>query len=142
MHFGHIHVIELSALARIVVHPVENDMWMVIRLEPLFTDLETLPISCFGLSTKSVSLFLMQKDLQRCDTPTSLILFTEFTHIFQCGVQSYEQHALTDWRESSNFYNLSILSLALTLLFLHRSSGLFLDHPFDMVISVPAGHGC
>ena len=35
---------------------------------------------------------------------------------------------------SSHFYNLSILSLALTLLFLHRSSGLFLDHPFDAVI--------
>ena len=134
LHFHHIVIIELLALARVVVHPVEYDMGMIIRLKPLFTDLETLPIPGFGLSTKPVSLVLMQEDLERCNTPASLALLTKLSYICQCCIWSDEQYSLTDWRTSSHFYNLSILSLALTLLFLHRSSGLFLDHPFDAVI--------
>ena len=49
-------------------------MGMIIRLKPLFTDLETLPIPGFGLSTKPVSLVLMQEDLERCNTLYILFL--------------------------------------------------------------------
>ena len=63
-----------------------------------------------------------------------MALLTKLSYICQCGVRSDEQYSLTDWRASSYFYNLPILSLAFSLLFLHRSSGFFLDHPFDIFI--------
>ena len=107
---------------------------MVIRLEPLFTDLETLPIPGFGLSTKPVSLVLVQENLEGGDSPSFLTLFTEFTHVCQCRIRSDKQYPLTNWRASSYFYNLPIISFAFTLLFLHCSSGLFLDHLFYVFI--------
>ena len=42
----------------------------------------------FGLSTKPVSLVLVQEDLKRSDAPTLLAFLTKLAHICQCGVRS------------------------------------------------------
>ena len=52
----------------------------------------------------------------------------------KCRVRSDEQHTLTDWRASRHLSYLSVLALAFTFPFLHGTTGLFLDHPFDVVI--------
>ena len=78
------------AFSGFVVHPVENDMGMIIRFEPSFAYLETLPIFGFGVSAQPMPLVLVQEDLKRCDAPTPLALLAEFTHVSQCGVRSDE----------------------------------------------------
>ena len=55
-------------------------------------------------------------------------------HICQCGVRSDEQYSLTYGGTSCHFDNLAVLPFALTLLFLHGTTSLFLDHPFDVLI--------
>lgn len=109
-------------------------MGMVIRLEPSFADFETLPIPGFGLSAKLVPLILVQEDLERSDAPASLALLAKLAYICQCRVRSDEQHALTDWRASRQLGDFSVPAFAFTLLLLHRTSCLFLDHPLDVVI--------
>ena len=96
LHFGHILVIEFTALSCIVVHPIENDMSVIIRLEPLSINLETLPIFGFGLSAQPMSFIFVQEDLQRSNTPALFALLAKFMHICQCGVRSDEQYPLTD----------------------------------------------
>ena len=107
---------------------------MIVRLEPFFADLETLPVLRGRLSAQPMPLVFMQEDLERCDAPASLAFLAKFLHVCQCRVRSDEQHALTDWRASSHLGYLSVLSLAFTFLFLHGTTCLFLDHPLDVVI--------
>ena len=77
---------------------------------------------------------LVQEDLERCDTPSPLAFLAKLSYIRQCRVRSDEQHALTDWRASCHFDDFPVLPFAFTLLLLHGTTGLFLDHPFDIVI--------
>lgn len=117
-----------------MVHPVKNDMGMVIRFEPSFADFETLPVFRFRLTAKPMSLVLVQEDLEGSDAPASPALLAKLANICQCRVRSDEQHALTDWRASSHLGNFPVLAFAFTLLLLHRTACLFLDHPLDVVI--------
>ena len=96
LHFHHIVIVELLALARVVVHPVEYDMCMVIRLEPSFTDLETLFVLCIRLSVQPMPLVLVQEDLKRSDAPASLTFLAKFLHVCQCGVRFDKQNTLTN----------------------------------------------
>jgi len=50
LHDCHIFVIEFSALSGFVVHPVEYDMGMIVRLEPSASYLKTLFVFCFRLT--------------------------------------------------------------------------------------------
>ena len=121
-------------LACIVVHPVEYDMGMVIRFEPPFAYLETLPVLRSRLSVQPMPLVLVQEDLKRCDAPTPLALLAKPTHIRQRSIRSDEQYTLTDGRASRHLDNFSVLPFALTLLFLHGTACLFFDHAFDVLI--------
>ena len=76
----------------------------------------------------------MQEDLEGSDAPASPALLAKLANICQCRVRSDEQHALTDWRASSHLGNFPVLAFAFTLLLLHRTACLFLDHPLDVVI--------
>ena len=96
LHGCHILVIELSALSGFVVHPVENNMGMIVRLEPSVPDLEAFPVFRFRLTVQPMPFILVQEDLQRCDAPASLTLFTEFAYISQCGIRSDEQYSFTN----------------------------------------------
>ena len=109
-------------------------MRMVIWLEPFFAHLETFFVFLGGLSAQPMPLVFVQEDLERCDAPTSLAFLAKLVHVCQCRVRSDEQHALTDWRASRHLDYLSVLSLAFTLLFLHGTTCLFLDHLLDVVI--------
>jgi len=109
-------------------------MGMVIRLEPSFADFENLPVFHFRLTVQPVPLVLVQEDLERSDSPTSLALLAKLTYICQCRVRSDEQHALTDWRASRHLGDFPVPAFAFTLLLLHRTSCLFLDHSLDVVI--------
>ena len=109
-------------------------MRMVIRLEPPFAYLETLPVLWCRLTIQPMPLVLVQEDLQRCNAPAFLAFFTEFTHICQSGVRPDEQYSLTDGRTSRHLDNLTVLPFAFTLLFLHGTACLFLDHALDVLI--------
>ena len=50
LHDCHIFVIEFSALSGFVVHPVEYDMGMIVRLEPSASYLKTLFVFCLQLT--------------------------------------------------------------------------------------------
>ena len=107
---------------------------MVIRLEPSFADFETLPVFRFRLTVQPMPFVLVQEDLERSDAPASPALLAKLAYICQCRVRSDEQHALTDWRASRHLGNFPVLAFAFTLLLLHRTTCLFLDHTFDVVI--------
>ena len=51
LHFHHVIVVELLALSRVVVHPVEYNVCVVIRLEPFFAYFETLLVFHIRLPT-------------------------------------------------------------------------------------------
>ena len=87
LHFHHVIVVELLALSRVVVHPVEYNVCVVIRLEPLFSYLETLLVLHFRLSAQPMPLVLVQENLKRCDAPASLALLAKFLHVCQCGIR-------------------------------------------------------
>ena len=61
LHFHHIVIVELLAFASVVVHPVEYNVCMVIRLEPFFTYLEALLVLYIRLSVQPMPLVLMQE---------------------------------------------------------------------------------
>jgi hypothetical protein len=63
LHGCHILVIELSALSGFVVHPVENDMCMIIRLEPSAPDLKTFPVFRFRLTVQPMPFVFVQENL-------------------------------------------------------------------------------
>ncbi|TGY56114.1 hypothetical protein E5342_12935 [Parabacteroides distasonis] len=109
-------------------------MGMIIRLEPFSTHLETLLVFCVRFSTQPMPLILMQEYLEWRDAPASLALFAKFTHISQCGFRSDEQYTLTNGGTSCHLDYFTIFSFAFPLFFLHGTSGLFLDHPFDIVV--------
>lgn len=111
LHHYHIIVVELLAFASVVVHPVEYNVCMVIRLEPFFTYLEALLVLYIRLSVQPMPLVLMQEDLKRSDAPTLLALLTKFLHVCQCGVRFDEQHTLTDGRASRHFYDFPFFPL-------------------------------
>ena len=90
--------------------------------------------SSLGLPAQPMPLVLVQEDLERCDAPASLAFLAKFLHVCQCRVRSDEQHALTDWRTSRHFDDFPVLPFAFTFLLLHGTTGLFLDHPLDVVI--------
>jgi hypothetical protein len=137
LHGCHILVIEFLALSGFVVHPIENDMSVIIRLEPLSSNLETLPVFGFGLSAQPMSFIFVQEDLQRSNTPALFALLAKFTHICQCGVWPDEQYTFTDWRTSCHFDYFAVLAFAFTLFLLHGTTCLFLDHAFDVIIVRP-----
>ena len=134
LHLHHVIVIEFSALSGFVVHPVKNDVCMVIRLEPFFPDLETFLVLCIRLSVHPMPFIFVQEELKRSDAPTSLAFLAKFLHVCQCGVWFDEQHTLTDGWASCHFDNLAVLSFAFTLFLLHGTTCLFLYHPFDVVV--------
>ena len=70
-------------------------MRMVIRLEPPFANLETLPVLLVRLSIQPMPFVFVQEDLEWCDAPAFLALLAKFMHICQCGVRSDEQYTLT-----------------------------------------------
>src|SRR5699024_9589915 len=109
--------IELSALSGFVVHPVENDMGMIVRLEPSVPDLETFLVFRFRLTVQPMPFILVQEDLQRCDSPASLTFLTEFTHVCQCGVRPDKQHSFTYGGASRNLDCLAVLAFAFPFLF-------------------------
>ena len=107
-------------------------MGMIIRFEPSFAYLETLPIFGFGVSAQPMPLVLVQEDLKRSDAPTLLALLTKFLHVCQCGVRFDEQHTLTDGRASRHFYDFSVLPFAFTLFLLHKDEGHWLNGQPDV----------
>ena len=112
-------------------------MSVIIRLEPLSINLETLSVFSFGLSAQPMSFIFVQEDLQRSNTPALFALLAKFMHICQCGVRSDEQHPLTDRWTPCHLDDFSVLAFAFTFFLLHGTSGLFLDHPFDVVVMCP-----
>ena len=63
LHGCHILVIELSALPGFVVHPVEYDMSMIVRLEPSASYLEALFVFRFRLTVQPMPFVFMQENL-------------------------------------------------------------------------------
>ena len=57
-----------------MVHPVENDMGMIVWLKPSVPNLETFPVFRFRLAVQPMPFVLVQEDLQRCDSPAFLTL--------------------------------------------------------------------
>ncbi|EFB92430.1 hypothetical protein HMPREF0648_1598 [Prevotella bivia JCVIHMP010] len=110
---------------------------MIVRLEPSVPDFEAFPVFRFRLTVQPMPFILVQEDLQRCDSPASLTLLTEFTHVCQCGVRPDKQHSFTYGGASRNLDYFTVLAFAFTLLFLHGTSGLFLYHLSDIVIMHP-----
>ena len=63
LHGCHILIIELSALSSFVVHPVEDDMSMIVRLKPSAPDLKALFIFRFRLTVQPMSFVFVQENL-------------------------------------------------------------------------------
>ena len=110
---------------------------MIVRLEPSVPNLEAFLVFRFRLTVQPMPFVLVQEDLQRCDSPPSLTLFTEVTYVCQCGVRPDKQHTFTYGGASRNFDYLAVLAFAFPFLFLHGTSGLFLYHISDIVIMRP-----
>ena len=107
---------------------------MIVRLEPSATDFETFLIACIGFAREPMPFILVHENLHRCDSPTLVTFITKSAKITQSGVSLDKQYTLTDGRTTCHFDNLSVLAFPFTFLFLHGTSGLFLDHAFDVVI--------
>ncbi len=66
LHGCHILIIELSALSSFVVHPVEDDMSMIVRLEPSASYLEALCVFRFRLPVQPMPfVFMQEKERER-----------------------------------------------------------------------------
>ena len=63
LHLHHIIIVEFTALARIVIHPIEYYMCVIVGLKPFATDLKTLFIVRGWLSTEPMPLVFMQEYL-------------------------------------------------------------------------------
>ena len=63
LHGCHILVIELSALSGFMVHPVENDMGMIVWFEPSAPDLKALFVFRFRLTVQPMPFVFVQENL-------------------------------------------------------------------------------
>ena len=109
-------------------------MGVIVRLEPSATDFETLLIACIGFAREPMPFILVHENLYRSDTPTLFAYNTKSAKIIQGGIRLDKQYTFTDGRTSCYLDNLSVLAFPFTFLLLHGTPGLFLDHPFDVVI--------